>query len=76
MPTDIKYHKFTKGWYHNQRHLIGLDGFDKVNNFVIYENGIEAVKGWELLVLHPASINSFFPGLVINDFNTVPINKS
>lgn len=77
MPTDFKFHRFRKGWFYNQRHLVGLDGFDKVINFVVYQGGIEKVKGWELLQLNPqASINSFFPQLVINDFDTVPINNS
>lgn len=75
MPSDIKFNKFNKGWFFRQEHLIGLDGFTEVNNFVVYQGGIESVKGWQLLVLNPhPAINSFAEGAVINDFDTVPIN--
>ena len=50
---DIKSNKFNKGWYFRQQHLVGLDGFTDVNNFVIYENAIEKVRGWKKLILRP-----------------------
>lgn len=52
---DVKFNKFNKGWYFKQQHLVGLDGFTDVNNFVIYKNGIEKVHGWKKLHLKPTA---------------------
>lgn len=52
---DVKFNRFTKGWYFRQQHLVGLDGFTDVNNFVIYKNGIEKVHGWRKLHLQPTA---------------------
>lgn len=48
----FKFNKFTKGFYYRQQHLVGLDGFLDVNNFVIYKNAIESTKGYKFLPLN------------------------
>lgn len=69
---NFKFNIFNKGWHFRQQHLVGLDGFSDVNNFVIYKNAIEKVRGWKRLELNPAdSPADNFSGLggsVIDDF--------
>lgn len=70
---DVKFNKFRKGWFFRQPHLIGLDGFNDVNNFVIYKNAIEKVRGWDKLILIPEkfsdAIDSF--SQTIDDFDFI-----
>ena len=51
--AKFQFKNFNKGWYFKQQHLVGLDGWSDVNNFVIYKNAIEKVKGWLRLELTP-----------------------
>jgi len=59
---NFKFNKFTKGWHFRQQHLLGLDGFSDINNFCIYKNAIEKVRGWKRLELIPTDSP-------IDDFN-------
>lgn len=49
--AKFQFKNFNKGWYFRQPHLLGLDGWSDVNNFVIYKNAIEKVRGWRRLEL-------------------------
>ena len=62
---------FQKGWYFHNPSLLGVDGFNDVNNFVLYKHGIEKVKGWKLLVLIPAGSPADTFGRVIDDFDNL-----
>lgn len=69
---NFKFNKFTQGWHFRQQHLLGLDGFSDVNNFVIYKNGIEKVRGWKRLELNPSdSPADSFDTLVIDDYTQI-----
>lgn len=74
----FKFSNFQKGWFHDNPHLVGLDGFNSVNNFVLYKHGIEKIRGWKKLNLIPAngSIDSFPAPAVIDDFNTIIDNMT
>jgi hypothetical protein len=73
--ADFKFIEWTKGWIHHNQHLIGLDGFTNVNNFCIYNNAIEKVRGYKKIILHSADapIDSFTgeAGLVIDDIDDI-----
>jgi hypothetical protein len=51
--ANFKFQDFKKGWHFRQQHLVSLDGFNDVNNFVIYKSAIEKVRGWKRLELNP-----------------------
>lgn len=69
---NFKFASFHKGWYFHKPHLVGLDGMNDVNNFVIYKDGIEKVRGWKLLNLNPTDSNiNAFTGNVIDDFTQI-----
>lgn len=74
---NFKFQDFKKGWYFRKPHLVGLDGFDDVNNFVIYKSAIEKVRGWKKLALVPmdSPIDGFGGTsggfMVINDYTQI-----
>ena len=70
---NFKFSQFKKGWAFNKPHLMSQDGFNNVNNFVIYGDAIEKVHGWRQLPLTPATgsfINNFTIS-VIDDFTNI-----
>lgn len=69
---NYKFNQFKKGWAFNKPHLMSQDGFNSVNNFVIYGDAIEKVHGWKLLLLTPTngSINNFTTN-VIDDYTNI-----
>lgn len=58
---NYKFFKFNKGWVHKQPQLTELDGFSDVNNWVVFKNAIEKVRGWEKLPLLPINASVGYP---------------
>jgi hypothetical protein len=70
--AKFKFSNFQKGWFFKNPHLVGLDGFNDVNNFILYQHGIEKVKGWKRLNLTPiGSVVDDFSLQVIDDVTTI-----
>lgn len=69
---NFKFIQFKKGWAFNKPHLTSQDGFNNVNNFVIYGDAIEKVHGWKLLSLTPVNgVVDDFTTNVIDDYTDI-----
>ena len=71
--SKFKFIDFKRGWFHRHEGLVGLDGFSRVNNFVVYENAIEKVRGWKRLELEPLKYSDAIDSFphIIDDFNYI-----
>lgn len=68
---NFKFQRFLKGWNHRQQHLVGLDGFNSVRNFVVHANAIEKVRGWQKIQLQPEKYSDAIDTFImpINNMN-------
>lgn len=66
--ADVPYRSFIKGWFYQFDHLVGLDGFSYINNFIIKNSAIEPVRGWKKLILTPVE------NPITHRFSTYPLS--